>query len=128
MRIEILPRIWIADKIPKKNKIKYIVHIIEKINNIYTISDFIRRQHIYVKYLEDMTKFLYYHTIVKQKSILLVDPYVHERHDAYMICIAFMTFYGKVHWTNVYKAIKEKTIPFTLNSFSAGTLNLFHPT
>jgi len=127
MLIEILPRIWIADKKHQSSEVQNIVYIEKELNRkVYSIHNFIERQHEYARYLKEMVKFLYYYSVLKMKSIVLVDKGIHERQDAYMILIAYMKYYGKITWKDGYQHVKKKTIPFQLSSFSSGVLDLFH--
>jgi len=129
MLIEILPRIWIADKRHSSCHVKNVVYLEKELSSkIYSKLNFIERQHSYSEYLEKFSQFLYYHTILKLKPIVLIDKSIHERHDAYMIVIAFIHFYSKIPWKKIYGQIKSKTIPFEFSSFSAGVLDLFHVT
>ena len=124
MLIELLPRIWIADKVHSKSKIKNIIILEEKLKHIYNNSNFIERQHSYSLYLEKMIRFLYYYTVLNVKPIIIVDSNIHTRQDAYTLVIAYMSFYTKENWKQVYRHIQAKTIPFQLSSFSMGALHL----
>lgn len=124
MLIEILPRIWIADKMHSRSKIENVVLIDENLKSVYDTYNFIERQHKYAKYIEKMIKFLYYYTVIKMNSVMLVDSNIHSRHDAYVLLIAYMSYYGKIRWQEGYHKIKHKTIPFQLSSFSLGVFNL----
>jgi len=123
MRIEIFKRLWIGDK--NMNLIKNVVYIQKKIREIYDVSDIRERQNIYADYLYKIIQFIYYQTVIQQKSIILIDPLIHERNDAYIICIAYFIYYGKLEKESVIKNLYSKTPKFILSEFSLGTLDLF---
>ena len=125
MLIEILPRIWIADKVHTRSKIKNVIYLEEKLKKNYAILNFIERQHHYAEYLEKMVRFLYYYTVINLRPLVIIDSNIHIRQDAYVLLIAYISYYGRIQWKQVYQQIKAKTIPFQLSSFSIGALNLF---
>ena len=127
MLIEILPRIWIADKTHSRSKITNVVLVKKDCDRIHSMPHFIEKQHAYANYLEKMARFLYYYTVVKMNTVILVDTEIHVRHDAYVILMAFMKTYGHVDWQTAYRKIKTKTIPFYLTSFSTGVFRLLTP-
>jgi hypothetical protein len=123
MRIEIFKRLWVSDK--NMNLIQNVVNVQKKIRKIYDVPNIRDRQNAYADYLYKIIQFIYYQTVIQQKSIILIDPLIHERNDAYIICIAYFMYYGKLEKESVINNLYSKTPKFNLSIFSLETLDLF---
>lgn len=118
MRVEVLSRIWIADKRHSKCHIskELLVH-----NYHFWNQDISSFQTLLDKCTATIHK-IAVHTI---EPIILIDHEIHSMHTAYIIIIAYIVRYAQISFQRALQSIQTKTLPFILTPEAQKCLRIF---
>ena len=105
MRIEVLPRIWIADKIHSKNQVKHLIKVHQLNLSEATHS-------VVLNTLFTLTSKMYHLSVSQLQQVLLIDRDLHSMYITYMILVAYIIRYGKIPVERAIDHLKSKTLPF----------------
>ena len=127
MRVEVLSRIWITDKRHNRCKVKDAVYVHKYTDPIVAMSSSPHRQlEEMISFLFRMVHFIREHCYKHFKSVVFIDPNIHESHHAYLILICYLQYYGRVPWKMAYQQLKTITAPFSLSHLSLVVLDAFY--
>lgn len=119
MRIEILSRLWIADKKHAKCRIS---------NNLYIhkYNFWNQDMNTFQKLLESSTRTIHRYIAQSLEPIILIDHEIHSLHTAYVVVIAYLLRYTDLSVEDAIRGIKSKTVAFSLSNEARRCLSIFH--
>ena len=119
MRIEILSRLWIADKKHAKCRIS---------NNLYIhkYNFWNQDMNTFQKLLESSTRTIHRYIAQSLEPINLIDHEIHSLHTAYVVVIAYLLRYTDLSVEDAIRGIKSKTVAFSLSNEADRCLSIFH--
>lgn len=109
MRVEVLPRLWIADR--KHSKCTS-MHTIK----VHRLGLENQTPSMIVEHLLQTTSKIYTKTMHLLESVVLIDHNIHETFVAYLIIVAYLIRYSGLSIQKAKANLGTKTLPF---SFSA---------
>lgn len=121
MRIEILSRLWVADKKHAKCRITHNLYIH---NYNFWNQDMITFQ----KLLESSTRTIHRFIAQSLEPIILIDHEIHSLHTAYVVVIAYILRYTDLSVQDAIQSIQTKTVPFSLSKEARRCLSIFYST
>ena len=119
MRIEILSRIWIADKKHTKCHIKKRLYI-------HDYNFWEQDMNTFQTLLDKCTSTIHKIAVHTLEPIILIDHDIHSHHTAYIIIIAYILRYTDLTIQRALLSVQTKTLPFTLNSGARNGLRIFY--
>ena len=118
MRIEILSRLWVADKKHAKCRISHNLYI-HKYN--FWNQDMVAFQ----KLLESSTRAIHRYIAQSLEPIILIDHEIHSLHTAYIVVIAYVLRYTDLSVQDAIRSIQTKTVAFSLSNEARRCLSIF---
>ena len=119
MRIEILSRLWVADKKHAKCRISNNLYI-----DKYNFWD--QDMKAFQKLLESCTRTIHRFIAQSLEAIILIDHEIHSLHTAYVVIIAYVLRYTHLSVEDAIRSIQTKCVPFTLSTEARKCLSIFH--
>tara|TARA_B110000914_G_C15333604_1_gene385870 strand:+ start:53 stop:415 length:363 start_codon:yes stop_codon:yes gene_type:complete len=116
MRIEVLSRIWIADRKHSRCNITNVINLHE-----YELSE--KSPFDLIRYIKNITSIIFKKSVNELKQIILIDPNIHDTHIGYLIIVAYLVLYGNIPYDQALKQIQTKTLQFHLTDIQKRILN-----
>lgn len=118
MRVEVLPRLWIADR--KHSKCTS-MHSIK----VHKLGLENQTPHMIVEQLLEKTKKIYTKTMHLLESVVLIDRNIHDTYVAYLMVVAYLIRYSGLSIQNAKANLGTKTLTFRLSSTQIQCLREF---
>jgi hypothetical protein len=121
MRIEILSRLWIADKKHAKCRIHHNLYL-------HNYNFWNQDMHSFQRLLETSTRTIHRYIAQSLEPIILIDHDIHSLHTAYVVVVAYIVRYTDVSVKDAIRSIQTKTVPFRLSKEAKQCLSIFRQT
>ena len=108
MRIEILPRLWIADRKPTKISV---IHF----DNLHARNLESKSPEIIISTIKSLIQKILEITKNRLEPFTIIDNNIHQNSMGYVVVIAFIVYYGKISVNRAINQVQKKTPLFQLS-------------